>query len=482
MAKLFIFGIGGTGSRVIRSLTMLLAAGAEIKNCERVVPIIIDPDAQNGDMNRTVELLKTYKRIQKHLGLRDKGFFKTDISTLSNIANDTDGVVQDTFVYDFGGINQRFRDYIQYHSLSPGTKSVVDLLFTNDNLESPLTIGFRGSPNVGSVVLNKIVDSPEIQYFAKNFQKGDRIFFISSIFGGTGAAGFPLLLKNLKDQNAPLANAGYIQDAITGAITVLPYFALQAEDGSVIDSNTFITKTRAALSYYEHHLKGLEALYYIADTPDAPYQNQPGGSSQQNKAHLVELLSAMAVLDFMDYNAGDFSSGTLYHEYGFTEDTREVQFGHLAPESKEKIAESLSRFLYFAKYFNSLLKEDKDSPYYKNLELQNLLGKDSLFKDLDKIINSQEFGFLNWLRELSSNQRSFAPFNLSTDDFNQLIRGKEIITKSWNIFDKGISHAFFRNELDAAEKQIPERDLFRKFIQLFDRVTEKAFTEKVKTV
>src|SRR5918994_293056 len=102
MSKLFIFGIGGTGSRVIRSLTMLLAAGAEIKNCEKIVPIIIDPDAQNGDMNRTVELLKVYRRLHKHLGSRSNGFFKTDISTLSSLANDTDGTVQDTFVFDFG--------------------------------------------------------------------------------------------------------------------------------------------------------------------------------------------------------------------------------------------------------------------------------------------------------------------------------------------------------------------------------------------
>ena len=58
MAKLFVFGIGGTGSRVIRSLVMLMAAGVKIQNCDKIVPIIIDPDTQNGDMNRTVELLK----------------------------------------------------------------------------------------------------------------------------------------------------------------------------------------------------------------------------------------------------------------------------------------------------------------------------------------------------------------------------------------------------------------------------------------
>ena len=39
MSKLYVFGIGGTGSRVIRSLTMLLAAGVECN--DTIVPIII---------------------------------------------------------------------------------------------------------------------------------------------------------------------------------------------------------------------------------------------------------------------------------------------------------------------------------------------------------------------------------------------------------------------------------------------------------
>ena len=47
MAKLFIFGIGGTGSRVIKSLTMLLSAGLKAENDFEIVPIIIDPHKDN---------------------------------------------------------------------------------------------------------------------------------------------------------------------------------------------------------------------------------------------------------------------------------------------------------------------------------------------------------------------------------------------------------------------------------------------------
>ena len=50
--NLYIFAIGGSGSRVLRSLTMLLAAGVQTDS--NIIPIIIDPDASNGDLDRTV--------------------------------------------------------------------------------------------------------------------------------------------------------------------------------------------------------------------------------------------------------------------------------------------------------------------------------------------------------------------------------------------------------------------------------------------
>lgn len=60
MSKLYLFGIGGTGSRVIRSLTMLLASGVDA-GVDTIVPVLIDPDLSNGDLTRTVNLLKKYK-------------------------------------------------------------------------------------------------------------------------------------------------------------------------------------------------------------------------------------------------------------------------------------------------------------------------------------------------------------------------------------------------------------------------------------
>jgi len=54
----------------------------------------------------------------------------------------------------------------------------------------------------------------------------DAIFIINSIFGGTGAAGFPLLLKSLR-HGARIPQAAQIRDALIGGITYLPYFNLE---------------------------------------------------------------------------------------------------------------------------------------------------------------------------------------------------------------------------------------------------------------
>ena len=163
--KLFIFAVGGTGARVLRSLTMLLASGVRIPNCDQVVPVLIDPDTQNGDVTRTVALLKRYARIHEALygdGQKEKtGFFSQPMNTLAHLNTSGGGSeeLRDSFVYDFGGISQPFRDYLKYNDLSVETQGLVDLLFTQDSLAANLDVGFRGSPNVGSVVLNAVVQS-----------------------------------------------------------------------------------------------------------------------------------------------------------------------------------------------------------------------------------------------------------------------------------------------------------------------------------
>ena len=105
-SKLFIFAIGGTGSRVVKALTMLLASGVELKNTSVVIPIIVDPHKANEDLKRTENLLQTYQRIRAVSKPQPGEFFATEIKTLSSIVSNADRI-QDTYTYELTGVNNQ---------------------------------------------------------------------------------------------------------------------------------------------------------------------------------------------------------------------------------------------------------------------------------------------------------------------------------------------------------------------------------------
>ena len=305
MARLFVFAIGGTGSRVLKSLTMLLASGVK-PNSERefeIVPIIIDPHKSNEDLKRTERMLGNYQTISNEAGL-DSGFFNTKITTLNNLVASNRLSGSFTFnLQEVGG--KKFKEYIDFNQLDDANKALADILFSGKSinkrheevnlLDVEMDIGFVGNPNIGSVVLNQFKDSQEFKEFASNFNEGDRVFIISSIFGGTGAAGFPTILKNIRDamNNRNIDGKGFLQDAKIGAVTVLPYFNIEKDNDSPIQKSDFIAKTKAALYYYKDNVTGnnsINSLYYIADDYSGkPYKNDPGDNGQKNDAHFVEM-------------------------------------------------------------------------------------------------------------------------------------------------------------------------------------------------
>lgn len=276
MAKLYIFGIGGTGARVLRSLTMMLASGVQLGQDE-IVPIFIDPDESNADLSRTVDLMSLYSRIRQDLTFASSNnnkFFRTSINQelpgFRLQIKDTD--------------DKSFQKFMDVSTMSRENQAMVKLLFSEKNLKSKMDVGFKGNPNIGSVVLNQIVNSDDFDTFANGFSAGDKIFIISSIFGGTGASGFPLLLKTLRTGNS-FPNFQTINDAEIGAVTILPYFKLKPSDESEIDSSTFISKTKSALAYYEDNISKnnqINALYYLGDDVQNIYENYEGGVEQKN--------------------------------------------------------------------------------------------------------------------------------------------------------------------------------------------------------
>lgn len=412
MAKLYVFGIGGTGSRVLKSLTFLLASGVEMGQFDTIVPIIIDPDQSAGDLTYTVELMKRYNTIRKHLDFTNSPnkFFKTEIKeTISNFR----------FPLNANTQNKKFKDFMSVSLMDDKNQALMKLLFSDANLESDMVVGFKGNPNIGSVVLDQISTSPEFVQFCNDFQGGDRIFIISSIFGGTGASGFPLLAKIFKKgqtlaDGRQMPNNNLLNNAMLGAVTVLPYFNLQQDTDSAIDSGTFISKTKAALSYYVNGVnENVNSLYYIGDgEKQKTYNNCEGGENQKNQSHFVELASALAIVDFANDKTLDENSCNK-KEFGIKEirSNESIVLSDLGDVTKGRVAKQLIQMMLFERHVTKEFDtQRKSQTWAKDPGFDDTFASSNFIKEIKKILSED---YVKWLNEMVGNDVSFAPFNLS---------------------------------------------------------------------
>ncbi|MDX2000888.1 MAG: hypothetical protein SFW35_00520 [Chitinophagales bacterium] len=496
MARLFIFAIGGTGSRVLKSLTMLLAAGVH-PNGERdfeIVPIIIDPHKSNEDLKRTERLLGNYQTISNEIG-SENGFFNTKITTLDNLVK-SQNRVSGSFTFNLQEVaNTRFKEYIDFNQLEPPSKALADILFSGksinkrgeevDLLDIEMDIGFVGNPNIGSVVLNQFKDSEEFKEFASNFNEEDRIFIISSIFGGTGAAGFPTILKNIRDamNNTNIDGKGFLQDAKIGAITVLPYFNIEKDKDSPIQKSDFIGKTKAALYYYKDNVTGnnsINALYYIADDYSGkPYQNDPGDNGQKNDAHFIELASALAIIDFLEtpdrelHCSGGKANKPIYKEFGIKNDSAAIKFSDLEDYTERKISLRLSQFALFRKYLSEHFKSAIEKEAWSNdkPEINKRFADDTFYRT-----NVSEFmtSYGEWLKEMSDNRRGFAPFILNST-LDSLIADKSV---KKGFFSSKIDFSLFDDKLSSHAKGQTYSSAPVKLFKLFFETTEDILISK----
>lgn len=444
MSKLFVFGIGGTGSRVIKAMTMLFTAGIKLpNNFNQVVPIIIDPDSSNGDMVATKNMLKRYREIRKAIG-NPQSFYQQEIISVSELNGVLNGG-SNPFELGISGTSQNnFGQYISVstmpHDPNQGAddQSFVKTLYSQDNLNANLSVGFKGNPNMGAVVLSQIVKSQDFLDFCQVFKPGDAIFIINSIFGGTGAAGFPLLLKNLRS-NANIPNYQTINNALIGDITYLPYYTLgQPSDGyKTVNPNTFDEKAKVALDYYNTTIitsNQINRIYFVGNQNNQNAQNySEGGSTQRNDAHFLEMAGAMAVYNFCA-NLPAAGQNTQVMEYGIksNDDTKGLIFSDLDVNDEALIAPCLTKYKLFSDYIKFGLERSIKScrwtrskialiPKRKKSELDSDFFSGSEFQTL-KTMNGE---FDEWLSEMARNKPSFAPFfSVNANDIMKLRNGK----------------------------------------------------------
>ncbi len=505
MPKLYVFAIGGTGSRVVKSLTMLLAAG--IKSNYEIVPIILDPDAAAADVSRTTRLLNNYRQINKFVDPNSKDcFFTNKIESLGDVVGAATGdAISNEFRLNIADLNGgTFKKFIDYNLLDTtgNNKALISLLFSNHNLDLNLEVGFQGNPNIGSVVLNKFTDSQEYKQFAQNYTAEDKIFIISSIFGGTGAAGFPLILKNIREG---IVQGLYFESLknVVGAITVLPYFKLDGDETNNIQSSTFMSKTKAALSYYHTNItsnKSINTLYYIGDSANNNYKNAVGGSAQKNDAHFVELAAALAVLDFADDQTQYTNKGKAidpkYKEFGIhsiDDNNPVITFPNLADATQGIIKEKLTQLFFLNLYLTDQLRRNFQAPFaVRNPKIDENFTNNQFYLSLSEFLKE----FRIWLGELKRNKLSFVPFKIQerldsegnvvdiqvvSQDIFTLLNGIDKKRKSFieRLRGAGASYAILTHKLNELERDANFSNPESKLLYLFSKATKAIINKEL---
>jgi hypothetical protein len=318
----YTIGIGGTGARGVEALLHLCAAGLGPK---KLFILLIDPDKANGNLNRVKQLITRYEICRSFVQPGTKsGLFQTEIkySTENN---------QPLLIWSPTVDETTLKDYFRYDLLSDEMKKTARMLYTPSELEMSLELGFRGHSSVGAPVMARIGMllgqkpwSEFIQSMQEDIQRGENaaVFVYASIFGATGASGFPTVGRILKDAAKTWPNSDKLR---LGGNLMLPYFGFKQgseSDGELrARAELFLLNSKAALNHYQFQWRQdannpYESMYFLGDSKPESDGREPslGGQAQTNPAHYLEILSGHSALHFFGEHGIETDKGISISE------------------------------------------------------------------------------------------------------------------------------------------------------------------------
>lgn len=461
----YIFAIGGTGARVMRSFTMLMAAG--INNLDEnnpIYPIIIDYDNENGDKKRAIECMKHYTEVHNLVMNAKTGLDSTLVKNKPFFTAQYRDLFKNNWCWDFKleETQSKFGDYIAYDEIgrrSVESQHLIDSLYdvSNDEtyteLKLKMDIGFQGNPNIGSAVFNELKNNNEFINFTNEFNNDDKIVIVGSLFGGTGASGIPKIISAIRH-----CGINHIESANISVVFVMPYFAIDVNGEISIKSAIFNSKTKAALNYYEQAgVNGeIDNIYYIGDKVPTRVKPCIGGGKQKNNAHFVEMIAAMAIAHTITV-PHVLGRGNRYKFNATQEITNGIGINELLGSPNDwtnnpfvkNIVHNLINLVFASRFFlDRILDPSKDnvsnSSFFTDLKLgeRDLRSKSkdgykvqnycaAVYKFICKELNKEnkdDDGLWQWLKELHSDSHEthrLKIFKLDSNDICDVIDGNE---------------------------------------------------------
>jgi len=302
---------GGSSLRVLNAVMHLCSLGLGPKEMS---VLVIDPDAAHGNAAEVRQLCELYTRCRKAFGgelASDLRLFGTNVDLL-----DTDGGSEGLKIWSPLDAGVKLIDIINYYNLtaSETPRDVAHLFFTKAELEMPLDRGFMGHTAVGAAAMALVSLSKSAQPWRQIVERiradvsrpeGANVFIVGSVFGGTGASAIHPITRFIR--SIPETNHAHLR---VGAAALVPYFSFddgkrtegQQRSPLAAQAQWFPLRTRSAVAHYRHLEQygdlELDVVHWVGDSSPVPVEYSEGGSRQRNPAHVVDLLAALACIEF----------------------------------------------------------------------------------------------------------------------------------------------------------------------------------------
>ena len=368
MALNLLIGVGGTGAKVVEAALVSFLAGL---GPPAVTVGFVDQDESNGNVDRARDLLArsaAFRRLWSGERPDVLDFGDPAEGGLPFGRTVTDALdpplwcphaEQGTTLASIFSADVMARD-------DEALRSAMDVLYAPgpEELGMDLGVGYRGRPHVGAAAMLSRLADPDngfaraLTAALRRARSGEevRIFLCGSVFGGTGAAGFPNLARTLRKLADDARGGGGGQVRVGGAL-MLPYFSFappEDEGANVAKPEDLLRNTRDALKYY-HRLFSDEAvfdeLYLTGWSPSFPLgYHSPGAASQANPPLPPELVAAMGAVRFFDAGRGVGGEGTNAVFISSRDQRGALTWGDVpavARERRGEPAEAFGRLLRF---------------------------------------------------------------------------------------------------------------------------------------
>ena len=423
--KNFIIGIGGTGAKCLEHLLHCCSSGLGPQN---LWAGMVDQDEANGNVSRTKILLSKYINLRSSLRneaghdlAKDSNLFKTHITTNN-----------DAVWLPLKGADPTLEEVIHYELLKPEVKGLMDCLYDPDEMKQNLSEGFRARPNIGAAAMLATTGNEDDPFWSQIYKAIDaarggeevRVFIISSIFGGTGASGFPNIARRIKQIQK---EKNVTSNFHLGGALMLPYFNYDVPEENMegelyAKPEEFLDQTKGALQYYAklfEYDKIFDQVYVTGWDPLTKLPNfKMGGNLQNNPPLFPELYAALGALKFFSEDNKISDTQEIFH-IGKNE-SNEILWSDIPNVSNNlNSKDNISNLIRFSFSYNwmygpaltgswSKIKKYENENWFKRLIFKNTYNSETKACEIgheqnqEVILSMQEYcqDVLTWITDM----------------------------------------------------------------------------------